>query len=509
VGKLKKQFRSQDGSVFILSMCALLVLLILGVLSIQAAIQSLNRAAHEKESAVAFNLAEAAADSAEAWLRKQTTPPGYGTMDPFGGTRTLANGTYSALIYPDADNDGKLQKTFTIVGTGHAAHGNATRQVIYRMQEQSFALYSYFTDQEVSPISNGTIWFYARDRLYGPVHTNDRFHISWGSTSADPIFYDTVSSTGTTVEWSPGTPGNARDWRRVLEGGQSALTTGTDRIPLPQSTDRQRNAAWGADHNFPSSTGVYVPNNGAAVDAGIYVKGDSTITFSVDNPTGNQIIAIKQGSTTTTITVDREAGTTTIADGSASSPHTYSGTTNGMIFSSGNITSLKGALANNYEDGSQILQRNAWTIATNVTAGNDVTITDNLVYQTPPKADQPMTHPSNLRAPCLGIVAEDVVLSSSCPNEMTIDGVILAGGENTTNGSFYYAGWNSVKRNNLHVLGGIIQKKRGPIGTFNINNNVQINGYNKDYKYDTRMVDNPPPFFPTTGQYDMKSWQYR
>jgi hypothetical protein len=37
---------------------------------------------------------------------------------------------------------------------------------------------------------------------------------------------------------------------------------------------------------------------------------------------------------------------------------------------------------------------------------------------------------------------------------------------------------------------------------------VQRSGYSKDYRYDVRMVDSPPPYFPTTGQYDVKSWQY-
>jgi acyl-CoA synthetase (AMP-forming)/AMP-acid ligase II len=31
-------------------------------------------------------------------------------------------------------------------------------------------------------------------------------------------------------------------------------------------------------------------------------------------------------------------------------------------------------------------------------------------------------------------------------------------------------------------------------------------GYAKDYYYDARLADNPPPFFPTTGGYDRISW---
>ncbi len=501
--------RAQRGSIFIFSMTALFVLLILGTISIQVAMQSLHRAAVERQSAVAFNLAESAADIAEAWLRAQGSPPVYGPIDPLGGEQTLEAGTYSALIYCDDDNPGAWQKSYTIVATGRAAHSNVTRQVILRLQQQSFALYSYFTDEERSSVTNGTIWFYARDRLYGPVHSNDRFHISWGYTSADPIFYDTVSSAASGVSWNPRRPRNAREWRRVLQGGQDALTLGADYIPLPDSTERQKIAAWGDDMGFPTSRGVYVPTVGSSVDGGIYIKGNCQIEFSVDMPSGNQIIDITQRGNTTRITVDRPANETIVEDGSSGSPYYYTGVPNGVIYCTGNITSLEGTLANNYENGSTILQRNAWTIATDVNAGKDITITDNLQYQTEPKDDKPATHPSNLRAPTLGLVARNVIVDAGCPNEMTIDGVILAGGENTSEGSFYYAGWQYKKRNNLHVLGGIIQKKRGPVGTFNPYNNVQVTGYNKDYRYDPRMVDAPPPFFPTTGQFDVKSWQYK
>ena len=98
-------------------------------------------------------------------------------------------------------------------------------------------------------------------------------------------------------------------------------------------------------------------------------------------------------------------------------------------------------------------------------------------------------------------MANNVVLASSCPNDMTVDAVVLA------NASFYNADWDGAKKSQLHLMGGIIQGKRGPVGTFS--GTSLVSGYNKDYHYDPRMVDYPPPFFPTTGQYDIKSWQYK
>lgn len=499
----------------VFSLIALMLLFVFGVLAVRLSTDSLLTARRQSRQTLAFDLAEAGADKAEAYLRKQGLPPALSNYDEWitfpvngvpGSVGNPSAGTYLVKIHGVEGNDGAWQKSYIIVATGATSVGDLKRQVVTKVKQRSFAMYSYFTDQERSSVTNDTIWFYARDRLYGPVHTNDRFHISWSPTSADPIFYDTVSSVATSVDWgTDGSPATVRDWRRVLDGGQAALTMGVQRVPLPLSSVAQRNAAWGSDSDFPTTNGINFPSSGSILTAGIYVRGDCTIAFSVESSTGNQVITIVQGSTTRTVTIDRANDQTKVKRGSITDY--YSGVPNGVIYSTGNITSLKGTLANNDEDGSRIIERNAWTVATDVSAGKDMTITDNLAYKTAPDSTKPATHTSNLRAATLGLVAEDVVVSTSCPNEMTIDGVILAGGENTTNGTFYYAGWNGQKRNNLHVLGGIIQKKRGPVCTFNQNDVLQT-GYNKDYRYDTRMADTPPPFFPTTGGYDVLSWQY-
>lgn len=492
-----RRFEKQRGMVFILAITALFVLLILAMASVQIAMQSLDRAAKQRDATLALDLAEAGADFAEVWLRSQPYPPtGSSSIDPVGGEVELSSGSFEVEVRPHPGNSGAWRKSYTLIGTGHPAHSEVTRQVIVQVREQSFALYSYFTDQERSSVTNGTIWFYARDRLYGPVHSNDQFHISWDRTSADPIFYGTVSSAASSVDWQPNQPSSTRDWRRVLQGGKDALTLGADRIELPTMSDLQRNAAWGSEVGFPTTNGVYVPTIAGECAGGIYVRGSCTITFSVDVAAGDQLIAITQGSTTTDIRVNLDGNNTTVGS------TTYSGLPNGVIYCTGDVTSLSGTLADNYEDGTNIIKRNAWTIATDVAAGGDITITDNLKYQTEPMENRPPDHPSNLRAATLGLVADTIMLATGCPNEMTLDGVFLA------NNTFYYQGWNSVKRNNLHLLGGLIQRKRGPIGQFG-SNNVHLKGYNKDYRYDSRMADYPPPYFPTTGQYDVLSWQYR
>jgi hypothetical protein len=70
--------------------------------------------------------------------------------------------------------------------------------------------------------------------------------------------------------------------------------------------------------------------------------------------------------------------------------------------------------------------------------------------------------------------------------------------ENYTSGS---------PRGYLRVIGGIIQDRRGAVGTFNASTGAIVSGYEKDYVYDARLANNPPPAFPTTGRVQTLAWR--
>jgi hypothetical protein len=90
---------------------------------------------------------------------------------------------------------------------------------------------------------------------------------------------------------------------------------------------------------------------------------------------------------------------------------------------------------------------------------------------------------------------------------LTIDGVVMAGSQNSTSGTFWYENYNSGLQNVINLLGGVIQNARGPVGTFDQSTNTLLTGYSKNYVYDPRLGSAPPPFFPITGAYDVLSWQ--
>ncbi|MDD5270153.1 MAG: DUF4900 domain-containing protein [Candidatus Omnitrophica bacterium] len=106
----------------------------------------------------------------------------------------------------------------------------------------------------------------------------------------------------------------------------------------------------------------------------------------------------------------------------------------------------------------------------------------------------------------LGLIAERnlIINQSACPNnsDLTIQASMMAMSD-----SFYLENWTSTMKGTLNVLGGIIQKERGPVGTFNTNTNSKVSGFTKNYVYDERLRTTPPPFFPTTEDFVPVSWR--
>jgi len=127
-----------------------------------------------------------------------------------------------------------------------------------------------------------------------------------------------------------------------------------------------------------------------------------------------------------------------------------------------------------------------------------IRVTDNLVYETDPRTD-PTSNDYT------GLVAEqNVLVAYNSANWDSGDETIMAAimalntsweAENYSSGS---------PRGKLIVYGGIIQAQRGPVGTFN--SYGIVSGYEKDYSFGERLLDNPPPAFPTTGQVEKVSW---
>ncbi|MEM4409576.1 MAG: pilus assembly PilX N-terminal domain-containing protein [Candidatus Caldarchaeum sp.] len=503
--KIEKTYTREKGSALFTASAVVFLLILLGTALVSVSLQALHQTRQTQQAILAFNIAESGADRAVRWLKDQPyPPPGTAPFDPFG-TQPLAGGTYRVTVFPATNNPGALQKTYTLVSEG--TFGSRTERVSIVLRLQSFAKYAYFTDSEVSSISGGRIWFFSGDRIRGPAHSNNRngsnFQIHWGA-GAEPIFDDLVTSAASFITYAPRNPNSEEDFLRIYRTGSRGFRLNVDPIPLPDSTTMQREAAWGNSSGFPTSNGVYVRPEG-----GIFVRGSCSILLRVD-ANDNQQFVITQGSTVTTVTVDLRTGYRYV-DRSGQPRITVPGTGTGVLYCTSHITSLSGTVANNLVSVGYpptVLARSAYTIATDVNAGADITITNPIRYQSQPDPSLPINHPTNLRPGTLGLIARNVIVSSAAPQFMEINAVILAGSSSTPNGSFYVANYNTrTPPGTLRLLGGVIQKARGPVGTFNTTTGQIVTGYAKDYYYDPRLADLPPPYYPTTGLYDVLSWQ--
>lgn len=507
--------RSRRGAALLYTMLVLMIFSIVGMSMASSTVQSLRLSRMQESSSRAFNLAESGCERALLWLRQQAAPPSQVTpFDPFGGANQLGLGYYTVTIDGDDSNPGLELKRYSIRSRGVVGGRQETVEVL--VQLSNFGRYAYFTDYETSSITSGPIYFKAGEVVDGPAHSNNTgntdFSINWTSSTA-PIFRDQLTGVSSTINYAPSAPSSEEEFKKVFQDGSRGFRLGVKRVELPESTDRQKVAAWGSTTGFPGSTGVYINAAGSVPLGGVYICGDASVEL-VDGGSSKQVLQILQGSTRYKVTVDRSASTTTMRRGDSDwadengggTVASYAGLVNGVVYATGNITGLKGELADSLMSGSTLLSRNAWTVATDMVNGKNVTITGSLFYNTSPDKTRPWDDPVNLKAAALGVVARNIILDDTCPANLTIQGVMLAGGKNTSDGSFYAENWSSRAVGTLSLTGSIIQKKRGPVGTFNSFTGTQSSGYQKNYGYDRRMAVNPPPFFPTTGTYDRLSW---
>lgn len=127
----------------------------------------------------------------------------------------------------------------------------------------------------------------------------------------------------------------------------------------------------------------------------------------------------------------------------------------------------------------------------------NIIIDNNLTY-----ADDPRTNPDS--DDVLGLISEkDVVIGQGAPADVEVDASIMALG----NSFIVENWWEGPAKGTLTVYGGMIQRERGPVGTFDGSTGERLSGYSKNYHYDTRFLGAPPPYYPKTGDYINLYWK--
>ena len=395
----------------------------------------------------------------------------------------------------------------------------------------SFAAWGMFIDQY--SICDGTTL--VPGTITGPVFTNG----AWNFGSAgNYIFTDSVGSVSSNLgyQYSDGTchqSSNKSDKYKsttISPQFQSALNLNQAKVPLPVNDYNQQRAVLdgkgtgstavtNSDLNsalksatkapYPltgASSGVYLPytvdpTTGAAnfTGGGIYVQGDAAVTLSTSGASG-QVYTITQGGTTTTITVNTSTNTTTVTSngttlnisGVPSQLDPTSGVVERdatMLYVNGNITSLSGP-----GQGQPAISDST---ALTITAANNVTVTGDILYNTPPvtltQNQIPGTPadtlvPGNDHGQVLGIFTAkgDIQLNNSQSNgNLEIDASLATISQGGTGGLI-----NTGKSiNTLSIVGGRIQ-----------NDIKNIGATTRNVFFDRRFAQNnfSPPWYPST-----------
>jgi len=115
--------------------------------------------------------------------------------------------------------------------------------------------------------------------------------------------------------------------------------------------------------------------------------------------------------------------------------------------------------------------------------------------------DNPLTNPSS--TDLLGICADDslvIVNNSYNAHDISIQAALFS----RTKGLGVEQYNNGVVRGRINLLGGVSQQQRAAVGT--LSGGVVNSGYSKSYRYDQRLMNQSPPYYPTTGSYEILSW---
>lgn len=533
----KKNIVSQKGMALLATLIFVFILTTIGIALLTMTRNEIKLSVLQEESTKAFYLAEAGVERAVNWLELQGTPPSAGDVpSDFNGTHEygeLNTGKYTVNLSLDIDPT-SLVADYIIETEGWITrddNSKSTRKIETAVRVTNFAEYAYFSDDERFPnnsnISGSSgyvgakIWFTGNDTIGGKLHSNSELHMV-----NVPTFLGKVTSTADTIDfWGDAYDEDGSDF----PGFMDEYELDVDNIPLPQyrnisdlddenSLQRIAGGSWSKSDIQALSDGVHIPSStgipGSGVTGGIYIQGDANIELNVDGSAGaagpNSEISIVQGVNTTIITSVMEpivlpvgstlngaaAGGTTIPANTtllkeAGNTYTsYGGITNGLLFIDGSINSLHG---DNH--------RGKMTIASN----ESINVTDNIYYYDRDESLSIFDDVIEEIDDSLGLIAAaDFVIDRNAPHNIEVDAIIMA-----LNTSFFYDGWRDVLKGTLNLLGGLIQKERGPVGTHSAG--TKITGYSKNYNYDIRMA-NPaggylPPYFPTTGQYEKIYWK--
>ncbi len=401
------------------------------------------------------NIAVSAANIAADSIFWDPSNPNLNLSGPFSG------GTYNFSSRWDVVNQDS-DILVTAVGIYPGMYGNITDTVQVLLSPASFDRYAFFSNDE-----NNTYWI-TGDTLTGPFHTNGTMYVS-------------------------GVP--------VIKGSATSLN-GTDPAKLPDSNGDTLKCT-----SYQSGVNITIPSDLSSTENAASRVFANTDTYPRD--TYDVYLTFNSDGTvtyhTTLVTYPASSGgrrATTVTTPDSTVPlGTFA--PNGVVLVDNGDVHVQGTLNGDVTVVAEQGTGNSSTNWPHISLPNYVTPPDrngnvlidgNIVYKDNPE--------NGTSSDMLGLVADNsVMVSTQTTQNMTIDAAIFA-----KSGEFLYQNYSGGSpMGYLYLYGSITNNIRGPVGTFS--GGRLLTGYNKDYKYDSRFATGAPPFFPTTGQFQILSWR--
>ncbi len=395
--------------------------------------------------------------------------------------------------------------------------GGSTRNVDAVIQKQPYSAYGIFTISENTNV--GGVVFYASGETFdGPVYSGGPMRIFYDSISP-PIFTSTVTTSQPPL-WVPGLPTTGANWASIISN-QSDFKQVSQPLTLPTAQDNTavQNAAYTGDPapastpSFPTVTGLYINGanvtggGGGSINTGLYVRATPSWAWITSTATANtEVMTFLFAGLTYHVTEDFVGNTTTITDGANNPVASYTGVPSGeqkpgVVGANGAVwldasTVYLGAAGNTVP--SVFHGQYTFGVTDNGTGPNpQMRIFGSLMYQDPTKDE-------------LAYWANDVNLQDWVNGNMEVDGLMLTGyyGECSvvcSDGTFgnVFCAAVPVKcaggQGTLTLFGSLIENVRGKRGTLG----GAPSGFDTNAVYDPRLSKTPPPFTPTTTQYNV------
>jgi hypothetical protein len=466
-------------------------------------------------------------------------PPDAGehTYPNQSGSSTIT-GYETGITQTYADTAGGL-KYFLITSTGFVRGDPATssgsrliqRQVTALVQEASFGQYSSF-----DKAGNSNLYYSNPQQYQGAVYSGGPMRIRYDPSSTTPIFaqgfttdknpiwfdaatgkftgvptgagYNAVFGAGTGFQAHiekdlPGLSQNLIVFSQAFQGDSTQTTldqfnTDTSSLSAGVYLDKSLPQGGGA----PLTTGIFVEGKGANVDL-IASSTDTTQTFKFtghDYSFPDTTVVVDFSANTTTVT---EAGSpTTVYSGVPSAEGSQNSSGNGAIFIDGGLT---------IEAGSTIHGQYSIALPDPPTSsGQRMTLKGSITYHTKPDPALGVTSSDELSLWANDIALNDQTSGGSGAAE--IDAMIMTGYLNEcidakcADGMFFNPNCDTTgcggAMGNLTLFGSLIQNFHGKLGQLGPDGNL-VGGFLRSVVYDARLGANPPPFTPTTNQYNV------